>query len=410
MSARGTATANPDEGLSPGDKVDVGAEVDDGRLEAGDVDETGHAELLVLEGIFLSPTRGGFDLAVVHRGLVHVNVPDGMLLPAFKGGDQIIVVVRVGEDGFVFMKGMQDSRDAEPSKPGEAVGTIAGKGPFSITVRREDGSTMTCAVPAGLDMAVFKLGEKAKLRCVLRDGKLVLIKLQTEHASIAGDGSGEISMYGVLTSMSATAISARRADGTLVTCTVANPVDFSYFRLGEKAKLRCQLEARTWSFAGLYGENASIDEFGRVEVYVHGAFQGRSGSAVVVRRPDGSDFGCNAPEGLNLSYFTVGEQVKLHCRLDSGSRTLLAVRSERYTVGADGSVELYAYGTLTAKSESSLTVTAADAQTFTCSFPVGLDVSKFPVGAQVKVHCHLLNGAFRLECMKSETAVVEVKL
>jgi hypothetical protein len=28
---------------------------------------------------------------------------------------------------------------------------------------------------------------------------------------------------------------------------------------------------------------------------------------------------------------------------------------------------------------------------------------------QVKLHCHLLGGAFRLEYMKSETAVVEVK-
>jgi hypothetical protein len=173
--------------------------------------------------------------------------------------------------------------------------------------------------------------------------------------------------------------------------------------------MQCRLEAGKWIFGSLYGENASIDEHGRVELYVHGTFQGRSGPAVVVRRADGSDFGCNAPESLNLSYFAVGEQVKLVCRVDSSSRTLLSMRSERYTVGADGSVELYAYGTLTAKSDSSLTVTTSDASTFTCAFPAGLDLSKFPVGAQVKLHCHMVVGSFRLDYMKSETAVVEVK-
>ena len=126
-----------------------------------------------------------------------------------------------------------------------------------------------------------------------------------------------------------------------------------------------------------------------------GTFQGRSGPAVVVRRADGLDFGCNAPESLNLSYFAVGEQVKLVCRVDSSSRTLLSMRSERYTVGADGSAELYAYGTLTAKSDSSLTVTACDAAS-TCAFPAGLDLSKFPVGAQVKLHCHMVEASGRL--------------
>ena len=85
------------------------------------------------------------------------------------------------------------------------------------------------------------------------------------------------------------------------------------------------------------------------------------------------------------------------------------MRSERYTVGADGSVELFSYGTLTATSDNSLTVTASDASTFTCTFPAGLDLSNFPVGTQVKLHCQLLGGAFRLAYMKSESAVVEVK-
>ena len=411
ITGRALASSAPDRGLQPGDKVAVEGDVGDGSLKAGDVDEIGHASVLELEGIFLATTRDGFDIAVVHRGLVHVAVSDGTIVPPFKAGDQIEVLVKVGEDGsFTFLKGRNDERDYGKVKEGEyqADGVLAGKSPLTVTVRGEKGS-LTCAIPAGLDLAFFRIGEKAKLVCVSRDGDLVMTKLRTDSGWLSGDGSGELGMHGVLTAKSATSIGARREDGTLATCSLRGPVDLSLFRLGEKAKLHCHLEAGKWIFASLSGENASIDEEGRVELYLHGSFQGRSGSEVVVRRADGSPFGCNAPADLNLSYFTVGEQVKLHCRLGAGIRTLLAVRSERFTVGADGSAEFYAHGSLTAKSDADLTVTASDGHAFTCTYPAGTDLSAFPLGTQVKVHCHLLGGAFRLEYLKSETAVVEIK-
>ena len=412
MTSRAPASAAPDKGLQPGDKVAVDGEVGGGSLKAGDVDEVGHASVLELEGIFLYTTRDGFDIAVVHRGLVHVGVPEGTIVPPFKAGDQIEVLVKVGEDGsFTFMKGRNDERDyGKLKEKGEyqAEGVLAGKSPLSVTVRGEKGS-LTCAIPAGLDLAFFRIGEKAKLVCVSRDGDLVMIKLRTDSGWLSGDGSGELAMHGVLTAKSATSISARREDGTLAACTLRGPVDLSFFRVGEKVKLQCHLEAGKWIFVSLSGENASVGEEGRIELYVYGSFQGRSGSEVVVRRADGTVFGCNASADLNLSYFTAGEQVKLHCRLDGGTRTLVAVRSERYTVGADGSAEFYAYGLLTAKSDADLTVTASDGHAFTCTYPAGADLSAFPLGVQVKLHCHLLGGAFRLEYMKSETAVVEVK-
>ena len=103
------------------------------KLEAGsgDVDEIGHASVLELEGIFLHTTKEGFALAVVHRGLVNVVVPDGMLVPPFKAGDQIEVLVRVGDDGtFTFMKGRQDERDYGKGKDGgeyQAEGVLVGQ-------------------------------------------------------------------------------------------------------------------------------------------------------------------------------------------------------------------------------------------------------------------------------------------
>jgi Domain of unknown function (DUF5666) len=412
MTGRTLSAAVPDRGLQPGDKVAVDGDVGDGSLEADEVDEVGHADLLELEGIFLYATEDGFAIAVVHRGLVQIRVPDGMIVPPFRAGNQVAVLVRVGDDGsFTFRKGRSDVRDHGKYKDEarfEAQGILAGKSPLSVSVRGEQG-TLKCAIPAGLDLAFFRIGERAKLQCVSRDGDLVMTKLRTDNGWVAGDGSGELGQHGVLTSKSATAVGVRREDTTLVTCKLARALDLSLFRLGEKVKLHCRLRAGTWMFASLHGEQASIDEEGRIELYVHGTFIGRWGDGVAVRRADGSEFGCTAPAGLDLSYFAVGELVKLHCRLDGGGRTLLSVRSERYALGADGSVELYAYGSLTAKGETSLTVTASDGAAFTCSFPTGLDLSKFALGTQVKLHCRKLVGDFRLEYLKSEAASVEVK-
>jgi hypothetical protein len=412
MTGRTLSASAPDQGLQPGDKVAVDGDVGDGKLEADEVDEIGHADLLELEGIFLYTTKDGFAIAVVHRGLVEIVVPDGLLVPPFKAGDQVAVLVRVGDDGtFTFRKGRSDIRDDGKYKDDgrfEVQGVLVGKSALSVSVRGEHG-TLQCAIPAGLDLAFFRIGERAKLQCVSRDGDLVMTKLRTENGYVAGDGSGELYQHGVLTSKSATSVGVRREDTTLVTCKLARALDLSLFRLGEKAKMQCRLEAGTWMLASLHGEHASIDHEGRVELYVHGAFQGRSGESVSVRRADGSDFSCSAPATLDLSYFAAGEKVELRCRLEGEARSLLSIRSERFTLEADGSVELHAHGALTAKGETSLTVTASDGAAFTCSFAAGLDLSKFALGTQVKLYCAKLTGDFRLRYLKSETAVVEVK-
>ena len=113
----GASSLANDGHFEPGDKVDVDADVKKGHIEAGsrDIDRTGHAESLVLEGIFLFTKGDGFDMAVVHRGLVHVSVPAEMVLPEFKAGDQIVVVVSVSTAGkFSFVKGQGEGKKSEP--------------------------------------------------------------------------------------------------------------------------------------------------------------------------------------------------------------------------------------------------------------------------------------------------------
>jgi hypothetical protein len=96
------------------------------------------------------------------------------------------------------------------------------------------------------------------------------------------------------------------------------------------------------------------------------------------------------------------------CRVDAGANTLLSIASERYTVGADGSVEVYIYGAVSATTETSVSVTASDGAVVSCSIPTSTDLSKFPAGTNVKMHCHRIAGVFRLEYLKSEHAVIEI--
>jgi hypothetical protein len=56
---------------------------------------------------------------------------------------------------------------------------------------------------------------------------------------------------------------------------------------------------------------------------------------------------------------------------------------------------------LTALTEAALTVRWSDGTDFTCDVQ-GLDLSAFPVGTQVKLHCHRLDGQFRLGFIKSD--------
>jgi hypothetical protein len=73
-----------------------------------------------------------------------------------------------------------------------------------------------------------------------------------------------------------------------------------------------------------------------------------------------------------------------------------------------GSVELTEYGAVSERTDTTLSVRSEDGTVLTCDVPPGLDLSAFPVGTQVKLHCHRLDGSFRLGFIKSDKAVMEV--
>jgi hypothetical protein len=411
---RSTASASGG-GLQAGDRVQIDAHISAAATWSGDAHETGRAKLVELEGIFIQKKGDGFDVAIVARGLVHVEVPEGAVLPDFEAGDQISLLVLIGKDGsFTYIRGVDEAekprpRPVERPKEGfEVNGVLAEKNPYAVTVRSEDDKKVQCAVPAGMELSIFRVGERVKLRCVSRENRDVLVKIQSNYGWVKADGTGELSVYGALTKGAST-VSVRREDGMSMTCSVPAGVNLSSFRAGEAVKMWCRLGAEGFVFGAMYSESASLDSDGVLELHASGLLQARSaGGPVSVRKADGSLFSCSAPEDFQLSYFTVGQRVTMSCRVDGDARALLRVESERYLVGADGSVEVTLQGVLSAKSDASLSVTAADGAVVSCSMPAGTDLSAFPLGTSVKLHCHKLAGEFRLEYLKSEHAVVEV--
>lgn len=410
----GRAPASTSAGrLAAGDRVMARIGLSAAATWSTGMQETGRAKLVELEGIFLEKKGDGFDVAVVERGAVHVEVPEGAVLPDFEPGDQVSMLVLIGKDGsFTFIRG-KDESEKRPDKPHhkegiEAQGVLAEKAPYSVVVRTEGDKKVECAVPAGMDMSLFRVGERVKIHCVSRENRDVLIKIQSNYGWVKADGTGELSAGGALTKGNGT-VSVRREDGMTVSCSVPSGIDLSLFKSGQRVKLHCHLGEGGFVFASLYSDSASLDEDGVLHVFASGLLQARTGVPVTVRRSDGTMFSCNAPDDFDLSYFTVGESVSLTCRVDGGVNTLLKARSERYEVGADGSVELYLYGTLDAKTETSVTVRGSDGHTVTCAVPAGTDLSAFGVGINVKAHCHKREGEFRLSYLKSEHAVIELE-
>jgi hypothetical protein len=400
-------------GLTAGDRVEVEMTLASAR-SSSNIKETGRAKLVELEGIFLEAKGDGFDLAVVERGLVHVEVPEGAVLPDFEPGDQVSMVVLIGRDGsFTFIRGLDESEKSSARKPRpkegfESHGVLVEKDPYSVTIRTEDSTRVQCAVPSGMALSLFRVGERVKLYCVSRENRDVLVKIHSNYGWVRADGTGELSVHGALAKGDGS-VSVRREDGMTVSCSLPAGVNLAPFRSGEAVKLHCRLGPDGFVFAAMSSETASLNEDGVLELHLSGLLQPRTGEAISVRRPDGSLASCNAPADFHLEYFAVGERVTLICRVDGDTNTLLKVISDRYRVGADGSVEVYLYGSVTAKTETSMTVTAGDGHAVTCSVPAGTDLSAFAVGTAVKVRCHKLGGEFRLGYLKSEHAVVEIE-
>jgi hypothetical protein len=196
--SRGFASSR---GPRPGDRVEVRVRLTRHGLDAGSVTTLGHSGTMELEGIFLGVNGDQLRLAVEHRGEVFVTVPAGLKLPALQPGDEIELIVTVDAAGAFALVSVQvdDENDDDHEGIGEENGKVEVHGQITdfpaggITVQSHGGSPVTCAVPAGVDLSAFHVGDRVEMKCADVNGTLTLVRLKQEddEDDDGGDGSSD---------------------------------------------------------------------------------------------------------------------------------------------------------------------------------------------------------------------------
>ena len=129
------------------------------------------------------------SLSPLTVGSLTCTVPVGTSLAGFRIGDVAEITCDLVQGHFVLRKihvgdDLVEDRDDER----EVKGRIVSLSPLTV-------GTLTCALPAGVSLARFQLGEFVEITCDLVDGQWVLRKLEPEDddddVSHSGPGRGD---------------------------------------------------------------------------------------------------------------------------------------------------------------------------------------------------------------------------
>lgn len=327
-------------GLEPGDKVDCKARLKHGGLEAGEdnIDEVGHEDQLVLEGIYLATAEDGtIELAVVHRGRVFVHVPDGMDVPAFEAGDEIALVVAIEEDGsFTLVKAENENDGDDGDDDGgidksksefSVVGILASVTDESVTVKVEGHvEPVRCEVPAEFDLSGFEAGQRVYMSCTYKHGHFDLLMLKKKDETPPGDYIG---VEGALSALDSSHVSVEVDGHEPVTCAVPAGIDLLGFAVGENVKLYCWKKDGGFVLKALISDHASIMPDGTSWFMLEGELLDVN-SAHVSIQADGhaSPVTCAVAPGADLSGFHAGDQVTMKCKYVDGGFRLKLLESE----------------------------------------------------------------------------------
>ena len=321
-------------GLQAGDKVDCDARLKNGGLEAGegDIDEVGHDDHLVLEGIYLDTADDGtIELAVVHRGRVYVTVPDGMDVPALAPGDEVALEVTINEDGSFTLVSADNENDDEGGISKDefsVVGILASLTGDAVAVKVEGRvEPVRCTLPAEFDPAGFAAGQRVYMSCKYREGRFVLLSLKKKDETPTGD---YLSVEGTLSELDSSHVSVEVDGQELpVTCAVPAGVDLLGFAVGEDVKMYCWKKDGGFVLKALLSDHASIGADGSSWFYLDGEILDVN-SAHVSIQADGhaSPVTCAVAPGADLSGFHVGDQVTMKCRFVDGGFRLKILKSD----------------------------------------------------------------------------------
>jgi len=328
LSGKAGASATRD-ALRAGDRVDGRTRVRRGGLEAGagDLEKVGHDGQLVLEGIYLATdSNGTIELAVVHRGRVFVKVPAGMEVPTFKPGDEIALVVTVEADGsFTLVKAENEDGEEEFS----VAGILASVTDESVSVKVEHHEEpVSCDVPDGFDLTGFEVGQRVFMTCKGDDDGYVLVSLK--HKEAPPPPPGELYAQGTVSALDATHV-ALDVDGHAepVSCAVPDGMNLLGFAVGDVVKMTCvKNDQGVFLVKTLVSDHASISPDGSWFV-LEGVISALSGGSISLD-VDGRDdpVTCAVAPGADLSAFSVGDAVRMKCKLIGGTFTLKLLDSD----------------------------------------------------------------------------------
>jgi hypothetical protein len=422
---RAAARSSASDGsLSPGDEVDVDADVSDGGIAANeaDVKETGHTDKLELQGIYLSTTAGVLDVAIVHRGLVHVGVPDGVAVPKLTAGDEVSLTVTLNADDTLSLVSIENEESADQGDDSgdgvdidqehsefTVVGILATLSPDRASLKVEHHpEPVSCAIEGTAPTGVT-VGDLVAMQCHFVNGRFVLVRLEKKNP-LPDDGTGKLAVSGTIAAFDSSNVSvtiAGRAEP--VTCALPAGADMLGFAVGDVVQMYCVYDGGRWLLRGLRSDHSVL-----APTEGH-AYFGLTGTIVdlntarisiqVAGHP--SPVTCAMPTGVDLEGFAIGDSVLLYCASNGTGWKVLGLRSDHAGLMPDGSAWFSFAGTISSLSSSEIALTVPGRPAaLTCAVPAGTDLSQFASGQSGELRCRFHDGHFVLAALHTEHASI----
>ncbi len=153
------------------------------------------------------------------------------------------------------------------------------------------------------------------------------------------------------------------------------------------------------------GDDDDGVDFDQDDLWVFGLLKAKTDDYVAVKvegRPELVK--CARPDSLDLSEFSIGQLVKMHCRLKSGHYVLVDLRAKPAPEESAG--EFTVNGLIATMDESKLAVRVEGREEPVTCLLHGQNLLGFAPGEFVSMHCHQYNEMWKLASLKSDHAFI----
>jgi Cu/Ag efflux protein CusF len=332
---------------------------------------------------------------------VFVKVPDDVLAPDFKAGDEIALVVTVDADGnFTLVKAENESSDDDDGDGVDIDGqkfAVAGilasmdDGKVTVNFDGNEHRPFTCKVPDGFDLSGFAVGNRVLMGCKYNDGNPVLIGLQKKDAT-----PEYIEARGKITDLGDAGITVTPDGHDPVTCAVPDETDLSDYAVGDPVVIWCKQVEGAWTLKGI--KLITADPPPAEYLYAAGTITVLDEGTITVQGEH--EVSCDIPDGFDLTGYAVGSKVGMYCMQVDGAWTLKALKK---LDAPPPPTFVYGTGSITALGDGSITV-QGDGEPVTCAVREDADLSDFAVGDHVAMKCVHTDAGLKLVQLESETA------